>query len=833
MILKDPAGETLTLEGRLEGASVPDLVHAICVPGRTGLLRLTQGAITKDIYVRKGQLIFAASNLTEERLGETLLRSGVIGYRQHDEAVARLGRGKRLGTILVELGHLDPSNLVRGLLHQVKEIILSVFPWSSGSYRFVEGPLPTEELITLNIATPKLICDGIRRITSWPRIVRAVGSSRAAYRLTRDGRLLAAELDPGEGERAILAILEEPVSVGRICHSVFLPNFDVYQHLWAFRILGIVRPVEPDPDRPEPGTVPGELHGNIAETSVMELLLRLARAEETGVLHLANGDEEKTVHLKEGVVSFATSNRPDESLTTFLLRRGVIALRDKEEIERRRLTNKRVGTILRDMGILSHDELVRFVREQLAEIVLGAMPWESGDWRFLPGELPTLEAITLDRPVGELILQGIRGVRDWDRVRAGCGDLDCRLGPAPWIREALTGIEMSPDEKSILALVEAPRTVGEICGASEVSDFRTAQILWAFRMIGAIDVAPPPEAVEEAPPAAAEALPPEETVEEDAATTAALGAAEASESGTTVPPDAEPGEPPASISIPITYHAGGPPARAAGAPGDEAPASAPNGEAASLGGEGATDDAATVGATTSDTGAAGDASAAIPEETAAASPSAAVTGSGEIEAAGGRLPGPPSDLPPEGPSVVEAVGASATAERKEPGPADEGTIGLEASSGAREPEPTPPRSEESTGAGTEAVSSPLTPLEAVGTGVLEEIGRFNRRHREVYGVFKAAVGAGARNLIANCAKRTGDSTALFAGLAMDDTGAFPAEGLFERLGQLRPAEIRSRLEALIEAETVFARQLHDPPTVERLGRRLDSVASEPLVPAGH
>src|SRR5712691_741282 len=181
-ILRDPGGERLFLEGRLEGVSVPDLIHAICMPRRTGTLTFSRGEISKTLYVKEGQLIFASSTVPEERLGETLLRSGAIGYEQLEKAIEFLGTGKRLGGILVELGYLAPPNLVRGLLHQVKEIILSLFPWESGAYRFLEGPLPTAEVITLNISTAKLISDGIRRITSWPRIVRNVGHSPMTYR---------------------------------------------------------------------------------------------------------------------------------------------------------------------------------------------------------------------------------------------------------------------------------------------------------------------------------------------------------------------------------------------------------------------------------------------------------------------------------------------------------------------------------------------------------------------------------------------------------------------------------------------------------------------------
>ncbi len=118
-----------------------------------------------------------------------------------------------------------------------------------------------------------------------------------------------------------------------------------------------------------------------------------------------------------------------------------------------------------------------------------------------------------------------------------------------------------------------------------------------------------------------------------------------------------------------------------------------------------------------------------------------------------------------------------------------------------------------------------TPIEAVGTGVLEEIERFNRRHREVYAVLKGSVGSGARNLVANCAKRLGEGAQIFAGLAMDETGAFPAELLFERVGEQAPARIRAALEALIGAELRISEGMLDGATVKRLEKRLEAAGS--------
>src|SRR5206468_1194389 len=233
------------------------------------------------------------------------------------------------------------------------------------------------------------------------------GVPRTVFRLTREGRQIADDLDLGAAERLILDMLEEPVDVGEVCRGVFLPNFEVYQTLWAFRILGVIREVEGLAE-PSSRRDPAARKGSLADAPIGELLLRFSREAETGILYFSKGGEEKSVHLKEGRVAFATSNRPEDNLTSFLLRRGVIGLRDRDEVERRLLSNKRGGTILREMGILSHDELLRFVRDQLREIVLSVFEWERGEWRFVAGELPTLEGITLDRPVEEWVLLGVR-----------------------------------------------------------------------------------------------------------------------------------------------------------------------------------------------------------------------------------------------------------------------------------------------------------------------------------------------------------------------------------------------------------------------------------------
>jgi hypothetical protein len=478
------------VNGRLEGISVPDLLWNLCHRRSTGVLQLSARGTTKKIYVGGGRIVFAASSDPNDRLGELLLREGIVTLDQLERAIAQLASGKRLGAILVEAGHLSPENLVRGVLSQVKGIVLGLFPWEEGEYAFVEGPLPTDEVVTLGMRTAEILLQGIRQIRSFTRIRKSVGAPSVRFRLDAGWQTILDGLDIRDGERMLLQRLDAAgdrgASIDAMCREVFLSNYEIYQALWAFRILGIVHEV----DHTAEAAQGSAFEGRLDRIGLPELLVRLCRASETGVLHLTRGTLERTLHIKEGVCVFATSNAIDDGLVAHLLRRGVISLRDREETARRLLSNKRVGTILLEMGVIDESDLRATVREQLSEIVFDTFRWDQGEYAFLGGELPTIEEITLNRGVEDLVFAGVRRVTSWSRVREGCGGLGARLVLQPQYLAVLDRMSVGPEEWEMISLLKTPKSVVEICRESVLGDFRSCQILWALRLLGAIGEAP-------------------------------------------------------------------------------------------------------------------------------------------------------------------------------------------------------------------------------------------------------------------------------------------------------------------------------------------------------
>lgn len=472
--------------GRIEGIGIPELIWALSRARAGGVLRISRAGIRKSLYFNDGRIVFAASGDPDDRLGELLLRSGIITLDQLEDAIGRLSTtGKRLGTLLVEHGHLTPDDLVRGVVEQVRSIVLGTFLWEDGGYVFEEGPLPTDEVITLSISTGELLLQGIRGIQSFSRIRSAVGRSSTRYRTAADWNDTVEAIALTPGERELLDRLEEGAgSVHELCSDVFLSNFEVYRTLWGLRVLGVIEPEE----RPEPPRS-ADLDGLIDPSGITPVLVQLCHEQRTGVLHVSRGSQERTLHIRDGRCVFATSNSIDDGLIAYLLRRGVISLKDREETAKRLLSNKRVGTILLELGVLDDRDLRLMVREQIEEIVYGTMQWVDGEFAFVGGELPTIEEITLDTPLEDLVARGLRRTVSWSRVRDGMGGLDDKLSLTPEFLGVLDRMSVGPAEWEVVTVLKDAATPREVCAKSSLTDFRTCQILWTLRVLGAVEPA--------------------------------------------------------------------------------------------------------------------------------------------------------------------------------------------------------------------------------------------------------------------------------------------------------------------------------------------------------
>ena len=136
----------LSPAGEIKDMTVPWLFQELAAGKKTGTAIFEQDMLVKKVFFSKGDILFAASNIDDDRLGEFLLRQGRMTRGQFDAASATIRKtNKKLGAVLFELGILGPKDLVIQVKLQVKHIILSLFNWRDGTYRFQEGQASGEE----------------------------------------------------------------------------------------------------------------------------------------------------------------------------------------------------------------------------------------------------------------------------------------------------------------------------------------------------------------------------------------------------------------------------------------------------------------------------------------------------------------------------------------------------------------------------------------------------------------------------------------------------------------------------------------------------------------
>ena len=109
------------------------LLDALHAAERSGLLQYAHRDHGKWIYLHRGEVVFAASNQRVDRLGECLLRAGVLTLEQLREAERRFTPPARFGKVLVEHGFLTPRELWNGVKYQVEEIVRSLFAMPAGT----------------------------------------------------------------------------------------------------------------------------------------------------------------------------------------------------------------------------------------------------------------------------------------------------------------------------------------------------------------------------------------------------------------------------------------------------------------------------------------------------------------------------------------------------------------------------------------------------------------------------------------------------------------------------------------------------------------------------
>ena len=225
------------LKGQISELPVPDILQHLRLSQATGILTLVAGGARKALYLKDGRVVFASSNLPNDRLGEILLREGKITVEEYEASIKAITKGKRQGKVLVEMGALSPKDLWEGVQFQVKEIVYTVFQWDEGQFHFEESTLPEKERITVDLDIQDLILAGLRRVDAGGRLQSRYPETDVV--LERATSRVPSPLEPYEVH--VLKLVDGERSVLDICRESEIGDNETLKVLYALVTTGVAR----------------------------------------------------------------------------------------------------------------------------------------------------------------------------------------------------------------------------------------------------------------------------------------------------------------------------------------------------------------------------------------------------------------------------------------------------------------------------------------------------------------------------------------------------------------------------------------------------------------
>ncbi|MEO8358868.1 MAG: DUF4388 domain-containing protein [Vicinamibacteria bacterium] len=328
------------LRGLLAVGVLPEIFRRIFLGRRSGILHLAIGVDRSDFVFSGGYLTRAVTTAPGARLGDLLVQIGFLAASDRDACleIAALSE-ERVGETLLRLGLLKDDQLSQGLALQLREVLVRALTARGGVYTFAEvegkaadfggfhGPRLDPREVLLD-ATWTLIGD--------QAIDDLVGDVTRKLRTSDDHRLLAQDFRMAESDALLLGQVQADITAEKLLSLSSLSVDEARASLAGLLVIGALEFVGAPP--PTAVTI-GE-----ARLEAMRLSGRLGASDPYEVLGVepdASADEVRSTYLRLlRACDPATSADPEFQSILHRMSKQVAAA--FLEIERRRSVRQEV-----------------------------------------------------------------------------------------------------------------------------------------------------------------------------------------------------------------------------------------------------------------------------------------------------------------------------------------------------------------------------------------------------------------------------------------------------------------------------------------------------------
>ncbi len=234
----------MAIKGSLKEASLPDVLQLLAMGKKSGCLSVTHRSNFGSIYFDKGKISYASIVNRRDRLGDILVKSGLLSPEALDEAIAlqSKSRGKRLGELLVDHGMIQREQLNAQMRVQIEEAVYFLFTWAEGSFNFESDIRPEEQDFLVAINPESLLLEGARRVDEWSLIEKKIPSFDIVFELDRR-RLAESNPQLTMEQQTLVPLIDGHADVAALVDASGLVEFEVGKALFGLATAGYLHRV--------------------------------------------------------------------------------------------------------------------------------------------------------------------------------------------------------------------------------------------------------------------------------------------------------------------------------------------------------------------------------------------------------------------------------------------------------------------------------------------------------------------------------------------------------------------------------------------------------------
>jgi DNA-binding Lrp family transcriptional regulator len=227
---------------------------------------------------------------------------------------------------------------------------------------------------------------------------------------------------------------------------------------------------------------------NLDDVPLVGLFYAISSSAQTGVANVRRDQIHKEVFFKEGWIVSASTNKSEERLGDFLVRRKVVSQSHLAQMaDQAQKEGVKLGRFLVDRGLLLRKELCELLDLQIKEILCDLFSWKEGEFYFFETEVGKEDAVVSYTPL-DIALFAARRALDFSTFRKMVPHNKIIFHIPPYIEKAKVKImeELDANENFIFSLIDGRRNVDQLIKFSGGDEVSTTNILHRLLLMGLI-----------------------------------------------------------------------------------------------------------------------------------------------------------------------------------------------------------------------------------------------------------------------------------------------------------------------------------------------------------